>query len=125
MTWRAMDAADNVPAIEPSDGAGVVEVAVVEGIYLAGAATETPIPVERAEAVAGAGLAGDRYAIGAGTYSNGPKSGRQVTLIEAEAIDELASAHGLKLPAAAARRNLVTRGVNLTSLIGCAFSIGD
>ena len=48
MTWRAMDAADNVPAMEPSNGVGIsvdvvdagrVDVAVVEGIYVAGAAT--------------------------------------------------------------------------------------
>jgi MOSC domain-containing protein YiiM len=126
MTWRAMDAADNVPTMQPMNGVRVGEdaVGVIEGIYLAGAATETPTRVERAEAVAGAGLAGDRYAAGTGTYSSGPKPGRQVTLIEAEALDELASAHGLTRPAAGARRNIVTRGVSLSTLIGCNFTIG-
>src|SRR3954452_8069613 len=118
MTWRAIDAADSVPAMQASHGirgleVGVFDVAVVEGIYLAGAATETPALVEQADAVPGAGLTGERYAIGAGTYSKGPKPGRQGTLIEAEALDELASVHGLTLPAAGARRNLVPRGVAL------------
>src|SRR3954451_22164867 len=106
--------------MQPTNGFGLVE-----GIYVTGAATEFPTGVERAEAVPGAGLTGDRYATGAGTYSKGPKPGRQVTLIEAEALDELASVHGLTLPAAGARRNLVTRGVALETLIGCAFTIGD
>src|SRR4051812_25905301 len=125
MTWRAMDAADNVPAMQPSNGIRVVEGAVVEAIYVAGAATELPTRVERATAVPGAGLAGDRYAIGAGTYSKGPKPGRQVTLIEGEALDRLSARHGITLAPGAARRNIVTRGVNLTSLVGCNFTIGD
>src|SRR4051794_38739689 len=121
MTWRAMDAPDNVPAMQPSNGR-VLEVAVVEGIYVAGAATELPTGVERATAVPGAGLAGDRYAIGAATSSKGPKRGGQVPRIEGEALERLSARHGIPRAPGAPRRNIVTRGVNLASLVGCNFT---
>ncbi len=45
--------------------------------------------VTNAKAVAGRGLEGDRYYTKLGTYSNQAGSGRDVTLIEIEAIDGL------------------------------------
>jgi len=72
----------------------------------------------------GAGIEGDRYAIGTGTYSTKPKPGRQITLIEAEAIEALARELGMALAPGETRRNLVTRGVALNHLVGRDFSVG-
>ena len=74
-------------------------------------------------AIAGVGLAGDRYATHVGHYSD-DSNGREVTLIEAEVLDDLA-ASGNVLPAGATRRNLTTRGVGLNDLVGRRFRIGD
>lgn len=73
--------------------------------------------VERAEAVAGRGLEGDRYYDGRGTFS-GPGDGYQLTLVEAEALDSI------ELPWEQARRNIVTRGIALNALVGNHFTIG-
>jgi hypothetical protein len=73
--------------------------------------------VDRADAVAGRGLAGDRYHDGRGTFS-GPGQGYQLTLVEAEMLDSI------DLPWAQARRNIVTRGIALNALVGHRFTIG-
>ena len=75
-------------------------------------------------AVAGRGIDGDRYFTHTGTYSNHPGSGRSVTLIEIEAIEALARDYDVHLPAGLARRNLVTRGVALSHLVGKKFTVG-
>jgi MOSC domain-containing protein YiiM len=81
-------------------------------------------PLEQVEAVAGRGLTGDRYFLKEGTYSVKDGPDREVTLIEAEALDGLAREYGLTLPPALTRRNLLTRGVPLNHLVGQQFFIG-
>lgn len=72
---------------------------------------------------AGKGLEGDRYALGEGTFS--ANSGcRDVTLIEAEALEEFRRDYGQPLDAAQSRRNLLTRGVRLNDLVGRDFLVG-
>jgi MOSC domain-containing protein YiiM len=98
---------------------GVVEVVAV--------ATEAEGPMETvpsAEALAGRGLRGDRYARGAGTFSDPGGRGYDLTLVEAEALEELA-AGGVDVAPAGARRNLVVRGISLDDLIGKRFRVGD
>ncbi len=94
----------------------------VEGIYLGLRRGELPVSVAEAEAIPGHGLAGDRYWSGAGTWSHWPGAGREVTLIAAEVLDRLPPA--CRLSAAEARRNLVTRGVDLNALVGRDFRVG-
>ena len=91
---------------------------VVAGLLVAPAAEQTLVQIESAVAVAGRGLEGDRYAAGRGTFS-GPGRGYELTLVEAEVLDEL------ELPWAEARRNIVTRGAALNPLVGRRFRIGD
>ncbi|TMD90474.1 MAG: hypothetical protein E6I73_07675 [Chloroflexi bacterium] len=83
--------------------------------------------VERASALAGRGLDGDRYAAKAGTFT--PKSatlkGYDLTLIESEALDSLRLPDGGQLGYGEARRNVVTKGVELNALVGRKFVIGD
>jgi hypothetical protein len=84
-------------------------------------AAEAPMHiVERAEAVPGRGLRDDRYFDGAGTFSSNAGNGRELTLVEAEALDTL----GL-LAYPDARRNVVTRGIDLNALVGRRFAIGS
>jgi hypothetical protein len=75
------------------------------------------------ELQAGRGIVGDRYFQGTGTFSASEKHGQQLTLIEAEVLDALRD-EGLDLTPADARRNIVTRGVDLNALVGKEFRIG-
>lgn len=72
---------------------------------------------------AGRGIPGDRYFDGTGTFSANEKHGQQLTLIEAEALDAFRD-RGLHLTPADARRNVVTRGIDLNALVGREFQIG-
>ena len=106
-----------VPYGEP-DG----ECGVVVALLLAPSAEAPLTRVAEAQAIAGRGLAGDRYADGAGTFS-GSGRGYELTLIEVEALDALAVA-GLEIAWEDARRNVVTRGIRLNALVGHRFRIG-
>ena len=90
----------------------------VAGLLVAPEAEVPLIAVESVLAIAGRGLDGDRYAAGRGTFS-GPGRGYQLTLVEAETLDEL----GVSWERA--RRNVVTRGVSLNALVGRRFRIGE
>ena len=68
--------------------------------------------------VAGAGVRGDRYAGGIGFWRDDRVS-RDLTLVEAEVVDEL------ELVPGETRRNVTTRGVALNGLVGRTFWIGD
>jgi MOSC domain-containing protein YiiM len=74
--------------------------------------------VEDAEAVAGAGLVGDRYAGGSGN--------RGLTLIQAEHLPAIAALSGHERVAPALlRRNVVVSGLPLIALKGRRFRIGE
>jgi MOSC domain-containing protein YiiM len=77
-------------------------------------------------ALPGRGIEGDRYSVGAGTFSPlVPKPDFEITLIEKEKIDWFARESGLPFSASHARRNIVTEGVDLNSLIGREFYAGE
>ena len=94
------------------------------GIFVARRKEDELHPVDCIEAVVGRGLEGDRYFLKEGTYSSMDGPDREVTLIEAEALEALARDYQITLPPAQARRNLLTRGVPLNHLVGRTFSIG-
>jgi MOSC domain-containing protein YiiM len=96
----------------------------VEAIYIGPEVTELPRPVESVRAVAGRGLEGDRYFKREGTFFEQGKSGQDLTLIEAEALEALRREHGIALEPTGARRNVVTRGVALNDLVGRRFRVG-
>ena len=90
-------------------------------------AREAAIPMESKEevkAVVGQGLEGDRYFDGTGHWSKTPGVGREVTLIEIEAIEALESERNIAIKPGATRRNVVTRGVPLNHLVGREFQLG-
>lgn len=95
----------------------------VELIAIAPSAEAPMVGLDRAVSIPGAGLEGDRYADGAGTFSRRGGSGRDITLIEAEALAEL-SELGIELDPLSARRNLLVSGIALDALIGRRFLAG-
>ena len=98
----------------------------VEGLAVAAAAEAPMRLLEAAQARAGRGLEGDRYAAGAGTFSSraGRRPGYDLTLIAAEALDE-AAAGGPALDFAGTRRNVLTHGIDVNALVGRRFRIGN
>ncbi len=100
---------------------------IVEAICIAPAASVPMHSLTEAEAIAGGGLAGDRYAQRTGFYSSRPTDpgAREVTLFEAETLDELIAEHGTQLNAVEHRRNVTVRGVHLLGLIGQRFRVGE
>jgi hypothetical protein len=92
---------------------------VIEQIVIRAHAGGADALVQRAIADAGQGLRGDRYHDDAGTFSGGPRGGRDLTLIDAGVLERVG------LSGAETGRNVVTRGVDLESLIGRRFRIGE
>ena len=99
---------------------------VVELLAVAPRAEAPMQLLQQARALAGRGLAGDRYADGAGTFSSrgAHKPGYDLTLIAAEVVEDLTT-RGAALDFAGTRRNVLTRGIDVNALVGRDFTIGD
>ena len=97
----------------------------VLSIHIAPAGSAPIVSVGEIHAIAGKGLEGDRYFRKTGSYSKTPGSGREVTLLEIEAIEALKREYQIDIDAAHARRNIVTRGVALNHLIDREFTVGN
>lgn len=108
------------------DTAGKIS-GTVEAIYITSSAGEPMQPLSQAEAIAGRGLAGDRYLKGTGYYSDRPLAdgSREVTLIEAEELEGIEKETGLRLDPSESRRNVLTRSVRVNDLIGKRFRMGE
>lgn len=91
----------------------------VERIFLAprsgGALLETP----QVRVLAGVGIEGDRY------FDAKDEPGQNITLVEAEVIEGFNVTFGARHELSCTRRNLVTRGVRLSELVGKEFTIGS
>ena len=84
------------------------------------------ISVSSVIAVANKGLIGDRYYSLTGTYSKPSiDPDQEISLIEAEAFEELFKKHGIELQHSQSRRNILTRNVDLNSLVGKSFQVGE
>ena len=95
------------------------------GIYIAGVKASEPRSVTEARAVPGHGLEGDRYFKHEGTFSKPRKADREVTLVEAEAVEALARDYDVRIQEGETRRNLVTSGIALNHLVGKEFLVGE
>jgi len=84
----------------------------VEQINIAAVESELPRPVEAVEVTA-EGVVGDRYA-----------QSRDLTLIEAEALEGLRDETGIELTPAESRRQVLVRGIRLNDLVGEHFTVG-
>ncbi len=100
-------------------------VGIVAGIYIAENAGAGMTATGEVNAVTNRGLIGDRYFLGTGFYSNKAGWGANVTLIESEAVAAINAGHKTNFTAAMLRRNIVTVGLRLESLIGREFQCGS
>jgi hypothetical protein len=101
------------PAIEKPQRAGFVE-----AIVIAADAEGPSVRVDRTLARAQRGLEGDRYHEQRGTFSGTLNRGHDLTLIDIDVLDDLG------LTPEQARRNVVTRGIDLNALVGQYFTVG-
>ena len=92
---------------------------VVEAIHISPGTGGTLQALEKVKVRSGVGLEGDRYALGLGYYSQDLKVSRDLTLVEAEVVEELELAPG------ETRRNVTTRGVRLNEFLGKRFRVGE
>ena len=106
-----------------SNAVGPRQAGRVEAIAIAPEAEAPMVRVERAVARSGRGLKGDRYFDQRGTFSNVHGRGYDLTLIEGEVLDTLELPEG-RLAPEEARRNLITRGIDLNALVGRRFTVG-
>ena len=90
----------------------------VVAIYISPIAGGKMEDMEIVEAIVGAGLAGDRYSTGEGSFNRNRQGRRQVTLINSIFFKN----SGFEF--IESRRNIVTQGVELMWLIGREFQIG-
>jgi MOSC domain-containing protein YiiM len=97
----------------------------VISIHIAAVGAAPMRSIAKVRAVAGKGLEGDRYFSQLGTYSNELGSGRDVTLIEIEAVEVLERDYQIGLDPEQLRRNIVTRGIPLDHLVGAEFTVGE
>jgi MOSC domain-containing protein YiiM len=91
----------------------------VEAIYIASTHGELPHEIEVAMAHAGRGIEGDR------NFDDLDSDSCNITLIEAEAFDDLLTRHGFEISALESRRQVLVRGVDLGEFIGRRFQVGD
>lgn len=99
----------------------------VHSIYIAAEAKAPMVSLPFVQCEANAGLVGDRYHAGCGSF-NRPQCDptvREVTLMALEAVSLCNTRLGRAFDAGVFRRNIVTEGVELSALIGQHFRIAD
>jgi len=97
----------------------------LESIFIGPRPGQPMVEMNQIRAVPGSGLEGDRYFIPEENSSKKTDAGREVTLIEIEALEALQRDYGITLQRGGSRRNLVTRAVPLNHLIGREFRVGE
>lgn len=116
--------AGTMRGLEGAAAAKPAAIGVVEHIHIATTPGAPVHAVEAVGAIARVGLDGDRYAYRRGHYQDDRVS-RDLTLVEAEAIEALAREYGIELAAGGTRRNVTTRGISLNQLVGRRFWVGE
>jgi len=97
---------------------------VVEGIFIASKGSAAMERVEEVRTIEGCGIEGDRYCEGTGFWT--PYGDVcEVTLISSEDLDYIESELGIRVRNGEHRRNIVTRGIDLSDLRRKRFRIGD
>src|SRR5947209_12267998 len=97
----------------------------VVSIHIAPKAEDPMKSLKAVRAIPGKGLEGDRYFRASGTYSVRPRPGREITLIESEAIEAMARDIELAVAPVQARLKLVTLLATLNHLAGLGCSVVD
>lgn len=98
---------------------------VVEHLFIAEAAGTPMQPMASLVTVPGRGIEGDRYFTKRGHWSGMRRPVMEVTFIDADEIEAVADVIGMPLEPHEVRRNVITRGVDLNSLLGMRFTVGE
>jgi MOSC domain-containing protein YiiM len=96
---------------------------MVEAIFVAAAGSRAMQAVDEVQALEGRGLEGDRYCTRRGYWTGVDEC--QVTLIEGEDLDRITAEYGVAVTEGQHRRNIVTRGLDLSDLYGRRFRVGQ
>lgn len=91
---------------------------MIEAIFVAKKTSETLLQVDEVQVVLGAGITGDRH------FKKAKWPGQNITFVELESIERFNSTYHQSIELSATRRNIVTKGVDLNSLVGKEFTIG-
>jgi MOSC domain-containing protein YiiM len=91
----------------------------IERIFLTSEPGGALIEVPHVRVLAGAGIEGDRY------FKAKDEPGQNITLVEAEVIEAFNANFGARHELSCTRRNLVTRDVRLSLLVGKEFFVGS
>jgi MOSC domain-containing protein YiiM len=92
----------------------------ITAIFVASTKHAEQLAVEAVQLKTEKGIVGDRF------FGRSQKTpGRNLTLIEAEAIEEFIVNYGQAIAANATRRNFLTRGIRLNELVGKTFRVGE
>jgi MOSC domain-containing protein YiiM len=92
-------------------------------IYVAASAGEPMRRLAEVRAIAGAGLEGDRYALGSGHWRR--TDACEVTLVDSTALERAQRKSGIGFAAGEHRRNLVVRGIALDAYRNRRVRIGE
>ena len=97
---------------------------IVEHIHIARAKAAPMEAVDHIDVVKGVGVVGDRHALAPGEWDES-HLGEELTLVEAESLENLARDHGIHLAPGDTRRTVTTRGISLNELVGRRFRVGE
>jgi MOSC domain-containing protein YiiM len=97
---------------------------IVEHIHIADKRGAPVHAVGSIEVVKGIGIVGDRNELRPGEWDDS-HIGEELTLVEAESLENLARDHDIHLKPGETRRNVTTRGVRLNDLVGRRFRVGE
>ncbi len=109
------------PAISTNELADITQMSGrVVAIFVAPTKHAEQIAVDSVQLKSGRGIVGDRFF---GFRQKQP--GRNLTLIESEAIAGFNYHYQQAIPLEATRRNLITQGIRLNDLVGKTFYVGE
>jgi MOSC domain-containing protein YiiM len=97
----------------------------VDALFIGPARKQPLHAVEEVVAVAGRGLKGDRKFRDDQKPPSKDDPEREITLIEAEAVEAAVREYGVTLQPIETRRNVLTRHVALNHLVGRRFQVGE
>ena len=94
----------------------------IVGIFVSSAEGAPTVSRDEVQATAGRGLEGDRY-FDSNAGEHDPAD--EITLIEAEGLEQARAEHGLDLAPGEHRRNVVVEGLDLVELVGRTVRVGE
>lgn len=98
---------------------------IIHSIFVVGVAGDSPDSVGSIRAVPGKGLEGDRYFHKAGYWTYNGHLPRDVTLVDIETLERIEKEYHIVIEPGEHRRNIETKGIELTGLVGEVFQIGE